>query len=667
MYIKKYLLWVILSIFLATSMAAAETSEELLKKLETASQEEVPSILSSLSQEYLETAPKLSLKFAEKALEESKKMDMKKESADALNSMGMANYLLSDYSSSIESFKESIIISDSISYETGLGLANNGLGLVYSVIGDIEKSKNHFELALESFEKSADKKRTAQALNNIGSLYDMQGEYQDALQYYMKSLDINIEIENKEEIATCLNNIGYVNQSQGYYSESFNYYLQALKSAEDVGDKKATAVSLNNIAQIHVMKTEYESGLDYLSRALDIYIGLGDKKSSADTLGNMGYVYDRLEDYDHAIDLYSRSLAIREEIGDKTGIINSKNNIGTMYYFSDDFQSAINYHSEAYKDSVETGYSEGVLSSLQNLAFDYKATGDSDSAFDFYEKYDDEKSRVLNLENRRIVAEMENKYESDKKQMKIELLSKDNKMKTFKYWTQLIVSIISIIALSIVGFLGLLIRKEKKKSEKLLLNVLPQKVANDLKNTGKTEPQVFEDVTVYFSDIVGFTNASSELDPKFLIDELNDIFTNFDNIMEKYNCERIKTIGDAYLSIAGLYDDNPDHASRMTKASLEILSYLDRRNEDSDVKWQIRIGLHSGKIVGGVVGVKKYIYDVFGDTINTASRMESNSDTMMINISQQTHDLLGDEFDFISRQPVEAKGKGLLKMYFVKR
>ena len=206
---------------------------------------------------------------------------------------------------------------------------------------------------------------------------------------------------------------------------------------------------------------------------------------------------------------------------------------------------------------------------------------------------------------------------------------------------------------------------EKEKTEELLLNTLPLKVVNELKEKGKSEPESFDNVTVYFSDIVGFTNISSTLEPKKLIAELNEMFTVFDDIMEKHQCERIKTIGDAYLAVSGMPLKNIDHAENMVNASIEIKNYLEDRNNSSEVKWRIRIGIHTGKVVGGIVGVRKYIYDVFGDTINTASRMESNSEPMRINVSETTYKILKGKYDFIERETINVKGKGSMKMFFL--
>ncbi len=209
------------------------------------------------------------------------------------------------------------------------------------------------------------------------------------------------------------------------------------------------------------------------------------------------------------------------------------------------------------------------------------------------------------------------------------------------------------------------IEVEQQKSEDLLKNVLPISVVNELKETGKSVPQSFSDVSILFSDIVNFTSYSSQLDPITLIEELNVMFTKFDEIMEENGCERIKTIGDAYLAVCGVTTKQVDHAIRLTKAAKEMVTYLVERNSTADIKWMVRIGIHSGEIVGGIVGTKKYIYDIFGDSVNIASRMESNSTPLSINISEDTYNKIKDHFTCIKREPIEVKGKGLTNMYFV--
>jgi len=204
------------------------------------------------------------------------------------------------------------------------------------------------------------------------------------------------------------------------------------------------------------------------------------------------------------------------------------------------------------------------------------------------------------------------------------------------------------------------IRAEREKSERLLLNVLPADVAEELKERGSSQPQSFDEVTVFFSDIVDFTRQASRVSPPHLIERLNEIFTRFDEIMGAHGCERIKTIGDGYLAVCGVPRAHPDHAAAMVAAAQEILDYMQRRGG-----WEVRIGIHSGPLVGGIVGVKKYVYDVFGDTVNTASRMEAWSLPMHINLSESTYRLVCDRFRCIAREPLEVKGKGEMRMYFL--
>ncbi len=207
---------------------------------------------------------------------------------------------------------------------------------------------------------------------------------------------------------------------------------------------------------------------------------------------------------------------------------------------------------------------------------------------------------------------------------------------------------------------------ERKKTENLLHTLLPTKIVWELQQYGRTRPRLFRHVSVLFTDIVQFTKVCSLMSPELLIRELNELFSSFDAIVEKHDCERIKTIGDAYLAVCGMPEENKHHAENIIKAALGIADYMQARNAEKAVKWEIRLGIHSGEVVGSIVGVKRYIYDIFGDAVNTASRMESNADPMRVNISEATHALVKDKFECEERPPLAIKGKGAMKMYYVK-
>lgn len=226
------------------------------------------------------------------------------------------------------------------------------------------------------------------------------------------------------------------------------------------------------------------------------------------------------------------------------------------------------------------------------------------------------------------------------------------------------------IAVMLMFFSGLIIRNnknlgaEKRKSESLLLNILPSEVADELKSKGYAAAKQFDDVTVLFTDFIHFTQTAEQLSPQQLVKELNECFTAFDNIIEHNGLEKIKTIGDAYMAVCGLPTADADHAKKTVQAALEIRDFMEERARRENA-FQIRIGINSGTVVAGIVGVKKFAYDIWGDTVNTAARMEQNGEAGKVNISSTTYNLVKNNFECTPRGMVETKGKGEMEMYFV--
>ncbi len=211
------------------------------------------------------------------------------------------------------------------------------------------------------------------------------------------------------------------------------------------------------------------------------------------------------------------------------------------------------------------------------------------------------------------------------------------------------------------------IEKEKEKSEGLLLNILPVAVADELKSNGSAKPKLYEEVSVGFTDFSGFTMISEKLTPEELVHKLDAIFFEFDTIIERHGLQQIKTIGDAYMFASGLPEPMDDHAERIVKASLEIRDYIDTHNAQlpaSAEKWNIRIGVNTGPVVAGVIGIKKFAYDIWGDTVNTAARMESSGAVGKVNVSGSTRELVKNLFVMESRGKIAAKNKGEVEMYF---
>ena len=210
------------------------------------------------------------------------------------------------------------------------------------------------------------------------------------------------------------------------------------------------------------------------------------------------------------------------------------------------------------------------------------------------------------------------------------------------------------------------LRAEKGKVDELLYNILPRETADELKATGRAQPRRFEDVTILFTDFKGFTNTVSAMPADKLVSELNEIFNHFDDLMDRHGVQKIKTIGDAYMAAGGLPGQPPGGAGRVVDAALGLLACLEERNARSAVKWQMRLGVHTGIVVAGVVGKRRLIYDLFGDTVNIASRMESHGTPGRVNLSAYSYDLVRARFDCDYLGKVDIKGKGEIDMYSVK-
>ena len=215
------------------------------------------------------------------------------------------------------------------------------------------------------------------------------------------------------------------------------------------------------------------------------------------------------------------------------------------------------------------------------------------------------------------------------------------------------------------------LKKEKERSDELLLNILPDTIAQEIKNTGKVEPRFYSSASIMFSDFSGFTKLSEQMEPKSLIDLLNQYFSVFDGIVAKHGLEKLKTIGDAYMCVSGLPAETRGHAIRICLASLEIQNYMKRANEKREKmrmpRWDMRIGIHSGPVIAGVVGERKFTYDIWGDAVNTAALLEQNGEPGRVNISATTYQQVNEMFDTAERGKITSGKKGDIPMYFLNR
>ncbi len=440
---------------------------------------------------------------------------------------------------------------------------------------------------------------------------------------------------------------------------------------------------LTNIGGVYNDDNQFEEALKYLSRAVVLHEELNNNRGLSYALSTMGSAYMNRSEFGPAIESFSRSLALNEVRGDKQGMLFGLNGLGATSIKQKDYRAALKWCNKALTVAKEVSSIEQEKLACLCLYDGFKGLGDFESALRYYEEMTVLKDSIFNEANTKELTRIEVEYEFEKKetiakaeQEKKDAIAAEQLRRKNQQRNAFIGGFVLMLGLAGVSYRSYLTKKkdnaiitqEKARSEELLLNILPHEVAEELKAKGAADAQLLEHVTVLFTDFKGFTQLSESLSPKELVADLNECFTAFDRICEKHGIEKIKTIGDAYMAAGGLPTPNTTHAHDVLKAALEMVEFVEKGKARKQAAalpfFEIRIGIHTGPVVAGIVGVKKFQYDIWGDTVNTASRMESSGEVGRVNISEATYALVKDEFVCEYRGEVEAKGKGKLGMWF---
>ncbi len=530
--------------------------------------------------------------------------------------------------------------------------AHSNIAANYNAKSDLPKMLDHLFIALKLQEDIGDSTGIASSLNNIGIVYDNNGDYDKALEYFTKALKLQQARHNKSAEAIAMGNIGTIYFHQKNYAKVLEYIGNAMAICEEINDKSGIASYLQIIGDVHAARHDYHGALEHYFKALKLSKELEDDNAIATCAGFIGEFY-----FDIAV---SDSIHYKPD----SLIPGSKPQM---------LKKAVDYLQQALTISRNTGYRDGVIDFTGHLAEALQASGDYKGALMVYRQHVAVKDSVFNTENNVKISNLETKREIalKDKQIEIDKLAVAKKRNERGFFMAGIAGILIITVIVFRNYrtqksVNKLLFAEKQKSEDLLLNILPFEVAEELKEKGVANARHFEQVTVLFTDFVDFTHAGEHMSPQALVDELHACFKAFDDITGKYNIEKIKTVGDAYMAVAGLPTADPDHALNVVRAAIEINGFMqDRIAKHGSNTFHIRIGIHSGSVVAGIVGVKKFAYDIWGDTVNTAARMEQNSQAGKINISQTTYELVKEKINCEYRGEIDAKGKGQLKMYYV--
>ena len=565
------------------------------------------------------------------------------------------------------------------------------------------------------------KKGEATALKNIGIGYYFQQKYVEALDYWTQSLNIFEQLQDDIGISNLLNNIGAIYKDQGEDAKALEYCLRGLKLAEKINDKTRLMSSLTTVASIYHNKKDAKA-IDYLSKALALCEELGDKKELPVLLGDLGEVYydqkddnkalpfyqraiaidnssataafayngigkiyRRKKEYVLALQNHNRALSIAEKVNENLHKLRALEGIANVYYNQQLYSSALAFFDKAKTLGEEIKANVDLKDIYWEMSLAYTKVSDYRNALVLKDKYADIKDSLYAVETKKTFDRMEFNFDLDKKQGEINLLTKENSLREAELQKQRITRIALSIGLGLILLIAIIIFRnyrikartnkildgQKVEIENLLHNILPVQVAHELKTEGHATPRHYESVSVLFTDFKGFTVIADKMDPRDLVEELDTCFMIFDNIMEKYNLEKIKTIGDAYMCAGNIPSPDGQHVYKMIKASMEIQEYITnnnhRRVEQGLEAWELRVGIHVGPVVAGVVGKKKYAYDIWGSTVNIASRMESHGIPGKVNISAATYDLIKDRFICSHRGKIHAKNVGDIDMYLVEQ
>jgi class 3 adenylate cyclase len=691
---SRVFIFVLFQIIISHIVLAQDDIKQLESKLKNAPEEQKLQLLNELAKKNLQAGDNEKvINYSNQALILSRKEKDKKQEATALQYLGNSQENLNNLTKALEYHEMSLQLREEIQDTIGTGKTLNFIGLIHYNWGNYEKALIYYQKSLKVKESLDDKKGMAIILNNIGNVYMKWGKFNIAIDNFQKSLKIFEKIEFKPGVASCYNNIAMVHENYSNFNKALEFYNKGMAIQEESQDIEGIANSLNNIGNVYskiagnakdqkLQKENYIKSVDYYTKALERRKEINDKVGIASSLNNIGTSYLlNFKDYKLALNYFEQAMKINEEINNQYDMVVNllaitKCNIGLKEY-----AKAKMFLQRGLEIALRNQIKEFVMQNYETYSDLCEKTGDFKSALSYYKLFKLEGDSIYTAESQKVVTEMQAKYETEKKEQQLKLSNAEVAKKEIENKKQRIIiygvfgGLGLVIILIIQVFMSLqrkkrdnkIIQLEKEKSEALLLNTLPASVVTELKETGKTVPESFENVSVYFSDICSFTDISAKLEPHITISELNDLFTAFDDIMIKHHCERIKTIGDAYMAVCGMPEKDENHAINIVRAAIEIRKFLEERAATHEIKWRVRIGISSGKVTGGVVGVRKYLYDVFGDTVNTASRMESNSEPMKINTTEFTYNLIKDKFVCLSRGAVEVKGKGVMNMYFIEK
>ncbi len=575
---------------------------------------------------------------------------------------------------------EAVELSRKLGYQKGLGYALKNVGLAYYIKGDYTEVLSYWKQSLATFEAMNFQLGISNLLNNLGAVYFSKGDDAKALEYYLGSLRIAEEINDKKRISTANVNMGaiYFN-NKATWDQALTSYEKAMKISEELDYHDGIGTAAMNMGELYLAQKDYSSALNILNKALVAFRKTGGSVSHS--LNIIGNTYLEQGNLELALKYQKEAIEVAQKKDSKGELIKAMNSLGHVYQKQSRFRDAVKEYNKALEIAEEMGHKIEKRDAFLGLAQANSKLGNHSHAYNYQTKYSAIKDSIRTEESDEQIGNLRFTFDLENKEKEIALLNKDNAIKEATIKQDSIfrnfLYALAFLLLSIVGGIyyqyrftkksNNLLAQERNRAESILLNILPKTTADELKEKGFVKAKEFEQTTVLFTDFKGFSKVAELISAENLVKSVDYYFRKFDEIIGNNNLEKIKTIGDAYMCAGGLPVPNKSNAEDAFKAALEIMEFVKQTklNPPEGIEpFDVRIGINTGPVVAGVVGTKKFQYDIWGSTVNIASRMESNSVAGKINISENTYNILKDKYAYTYRGEIDVKNVGKMKMYF---
>lgn len=555
----------------------------------------------------------------------------------------------------------------------------NDLELLRSICAkskDPDSTIKYSELLKKASLELSDRDYLFAAYQRQGVAWQKKGNFDKALDQLFKAAELAEVLDQKKDLGNIIVEIANVYSESDNSSLAFPYFKRGIEIARELGDSVKVGQTLYNFGDDLYENGKLDSSLVVTRQARVIFKEFRNSWFEAYSIGNLGRIFAKQGELDKAERYLKRAVDTLEQKADYSAIADFTAALSDVALQRGNTPLAITYAERSLEAAKEHQLKEDLKNAHYKLSELYETAGRNEEALDHYKQYVIYKDSLENVETYRSMANLRTDYELTRKQTEVDLLNEQRKnQQTVLVGSVIAAVLILLLALGLyrrnkfIGRTKKIIEREKNRSEILLLNILPQETANELKENGKVQPKKFDAVTILFTDFKNFTHYAESLSPEELVKSVDFYFSEFDRIIEKYGLEKIKTVGDAYMCAAGVPFPVEDHAVEVVSAACEMIQFVEEAKQlhsEIETRFEMRIGINTGPVIAGVVGTKKFAYDIWGDTVNIASRMESSSEEGKINISENTYELVKDNFECEYRGEVPVKSKGMMKMYFVK-